>query len=350
MNEPRHDALTLGRGLRIVKVRLVQNTGEVEEYDFSRAAATVLKGPRNSSKTTTLKVINYCLGGRRSIAQAVSAPVEEKYSAFFVTIAINGEVHELKRDSAYGTRGRVLIDNDIDLSAEGLSEWLLPKLAWPALRIPQGTNPSTATSLTPLTFRSLLRHIYRREDSWTEFAFKEEEYLRRAAISLFLGFAPSRYETVEYELGKARRALTSAEAVYSDVLSSTADAVQALTTQLSLPSIIDSDSLGAVETELRNHLAAAQAERDDLTATAANAADHEEQTRTPGFNASLPNEFERASAQAASSAESVANLSRIVSEYVQSRDFIQADMARLNRLIDATDAFEEVPVKLCPVL
>lgn len=54
--------LQLGEGLRILNVRLFLQTGEVEQYDFSAAATTTLVGPRNSSKTTTLKVINYCLG------------------------------------------------------------------------------------------------------------------------------------------------------------------------------------------------------------------------------------------------------------------------------------------------
>lgn len=348
MNEIKSNPLNLGRGLRIVEVKLVQNTGEIERYDFSRAAATVLKGPRNSSKTTTLQVINYCLGGRRNIAQAISAPVEEKYAAFVVKVSINGHLHELRRESAYGSRGRIFVNDDVNMAAEELSDWLLSRLGWPSLAIPQGTNPATATSLTPLTFRSLIRHIYRREDSWTEFAYKEEEYLRRAVISLFLGFAPSRYESVEYELGRARHGLASAEAVYADVLNSTTDAVEALTAQLGLPPISDPDSLGTVEAELRGRLEAAQTEREDLTTTAAQAAAREDVSDTPGLNSQLPGEFERASAESASAAELVANLSRVVSEYIHSQSLVQADMARLRRLMDATDVFDEVPVKVCP--
>ena len=73
--------LHLGRGLRVLKVEMVQQSGEVEEYDFSQAAMTILTGPRNSSKTTTLKVIDYCFGGRGSVAEDLGAAIDEKWGS-----------------------------------------------------------------------------------------------------------------------------------------------------------------------------------------------------------------------------------------------------------------------------
>jgi hypothetical protein len=336
-----------GPGLRILNARLFLRTGEIEEYSFRQAAMTVLVGARNTSKTTTLKVINYCLGDHRSVAQSIGSAIDEKYTAFAIEIGINGVRHILRRDSSYGNRGRVQIDNDITLDADDLSAWLLGQLGWPQLTIPLGINPSTATSLVSLSFRSCLRHIYRREDSWTEFAYKEEEYLRRAVISLFLGFAPARYETADYEIGRARHRLSSADAVYRDVLASTSEAVGALTTQLNIPLVLDADSLMDVEIELRHRLEAAQSERDSLTETAAQAVGSSAES-PPGFDPLLPGKLQMASAEAAAAAQLVASLERLIGEHGQSRYFVRADILRLGRLIDASDAFEAIPVTLCP--
>ncbi len=65
-------------------------------------------------------------------------------------------------------------------------------LGWQGdLTIPLGLGQATRN--VTLTFRALLRHIYRRADSWTTWAHREEEYLRRAVLAFFLGVAESVY-------------------------------------------------------------------------------------------------------------------------------------------------------------
>ena len=338
--------LRLGRGLRVLNVGMVQQSGEVEEYDFSHAAMTVLTGPRNSSKTTTLKVIDFCFGGRGSVAEELGAAIDEKYAALSVNIAIDGVHYRLLREFEHGRRGRVKIDDDTDLLVGEVSEWLLGKLGWPSLSIPLGRNAITATQQTPLTFRSALRHIYRREDSWTDFAAKEQEYLRRAVVSLFLGFAPQRYETADYDLGQAQREIAAAEAVFRDVLTSTDESVRAVVSQLGLPPVLNSDSLGGVRAELMQRLAAVRSQRDSITDSAALAAQSAD--GMPGFDPDLPARLEHASAQAAGAAEEAASLRLVVAEHERSRSLVASDIARLHRLVDAVDIFDELPVRICP--
>jgi hypothetical protein len=338
--------LRLGRGLRVANVELVQKTGELERFDLSQAAMTILTGPRNSSKTTTIKVIDYCLGGRGSVIEDLGAPIDEKYAALSIEIAVDGERHRLTREFGFGQRGVVQIDDEGGIPVAQMSDWLLGKLGWPRLSIPLGRNASTATQQTPLSFRSALRHMYRREDSWTEFASKEQEYLRRAVVSLFLGFAPQRYETTEYELGKAQRQLAAAEAVLRDVLASTDEATRAVVHQLGLPPVVDVDSLQGVRDEVDRRLATAQSERDMLAAAAAQARRSDE--AAPGLDPQLPMQLEQAATQAAFAAERVASLTQVVEEHQRSMTLVAADLERFGRLTDAIDTFDEVPVRICP--
>jgi hypothetical protein len=337
--------LRLGHGLRVLNVELVQKTGRLERFDLSQAAMTILTGPRNSSKTTTLKVIDYCLGGRGSVAEDLGAPIDEKYAALSIEIAIDGERHRLTREFGFGQRGVVQI-NDAGVPVAQMSDWLLGKLGWPRLSIPLGRIASTATQQTPLSFRSALRHMYRREDAWTEFASKEQEYLRRAVVSLFLGFAPQRYETTDYELGKAQRQLAAAEAVLRDVLASTDEATRAVVHQLGLPQVVDIDSLQGVRDEVDRRLTAAQAERDAVAATASRARQSDE--TAPGLDPELPTQLEHAATQAAVAAERAASLTHVVDEHQRSMMLVAADLERFGRLTDAIDAFDEVPVRMCP--
>jgi hypothetical protein len=347
MTESAHSGiLQRGRGLRILSARLIQNTGEIEEYNLANAAMTIITGPRNSSKTTTLKVIDYCLGNRDSVAEALGAPIEDKYIGVGIDIAVDGREYRLRRTFDRGQRGRISIDDQVDISAQEFSAWLLEKLAWPQLTIPLGRNALTATQQVPLSFRNMFRHIYRREDSWTEFAVKEQEFLRRAVISLFLGFAQIRYETADYELGQAQRKLAAAEAVYREVLESTDESIQALVRQLGLPPIMGDEGLGAVRQQLTVRVMTAQAERDSLAASATQAVQPTDQV--PGLDPTLPQQLEKASAEAAAAAEQVAGLQQVLTEHERSRALVEADVSRLHRLIDAVDIFDELPVRICP--
>lgn len=337
--------LRLARGLRILGVELIENTGVVDTYDFSKAPVTVIVGEPNSSKTTTLKVIDYCLGKEKSPAGALGSAIEEKYSAVAITIAINGDKHRLARDFAQGLKSKVTIDDDLPIDVSDLSPWLLGQLGWPLLEVPLGRNPLTATRKVPLTFRSPLRHMYRREDSWTEFATKEQQFLRSAVISLFLGFAPNRYETAEFELGEAQRALAAAQAVHRDVAESAHTVVGDLSKQLGLPPILDAASIDRVREELAAKLAQVEGQREGISELARQAVDGD---GPPGLDRELPARLTAASQQVDRTTSRTSQLALLLEEYRASRLTARGEIERLQRLSDSVNVFGELPVRLCP--
>ena len=289
------------RGLRILQVDLVLESGEVETFDFAQSALTVITGPRNSSKTTTLKVIDYCLGDNDSPRRALGPAIEERYQAVGIDIVIDGVRHRLTRQFSHDMRTKVVVDGET-VPATEVSDWLLQRLGWPSVNLPQGGNPLATRQQTSLSFRGLLRHIYRREDSWTEFAHREEELLRRAAVSLFLGFAPQRYASADYALEQAARALAVAQAVHREAVDSRQITIRTLTQQLNLPSISDLESLDAARTELSAELITAIALRDRITA-AAEAAARQADTEV-GVDHTLPRQLGRTSERVARGAVS----------------------------------------------
>lgn len=183
--------LASDRGIRISKVRLVHQSGEFDEYSFASGMLNILYGVRNSSKSTTLRVIDYCLGDRDNPVGALGAAIADEYVEVATELRIDGRPYTLSRALTHGRMSKVNL-NGVEIPASSFSDWVLGELGWPNLHIPLGLNPATAAQLTPLSFRSALRHVHRNEDSWISFANKEQEFTRRAVVSQLLGFARTR--------------------------------------------------------------------------------------------------------------------------------------------------------------
>jgi len=337
--------LSLGRGLRILRIELVLESGEVEAFDLGRSPVTFITGERNSSKTTTLKVVDFCFGGRKSAERALGPAVTSAYQAVAVEITTNGVRHRLVREFRHGSKTKIRIDGQPHEISE-ISDWVLGALGWPVLHIPLGVNPSTATQETPLGFRALLRHIYRREASWTEFASQEEEFLRRAVVSLFLGFAPQRYESATFELGQAVRTLGQAEATHREALEGTHRTVSQLTRELNLPSIMDANGLtnarGLLELQLRTTVAT----RDAITKSAESAALSAD--AEAGADSEVPARLQELSLDVEEGSHRLAQLRVVLSEHRKSAETVDGEIQRLARLRDSVGVFEQIPVRVCP--
>lgn len=88
--------------------------------------------------------------------------------------------------------------------AKEFQHWLFEKLGIPLLHFPKG-NPMSGQTWPGLSFRMLLRHIYRRQGFGTDLADRQPEAEQLACILQFAGLAEhvfsEHYGTlVEYKL------------------------------------------------------------------------------------------------------------------------------------------------------
>ncbi|MFO6453393.1 MULTISPECIES: hypothetical protein [unclassified Aeromicrobium] len=337
--------LNLGRGLRILHIELILDSGEVESFDLGQSPITFITGERNSSKTTTLKVVDFCFGNRKTAETVLGVAVARDYQAVAIEIATNGTRHRLVREFKHGLKTKVLIDGEPYELAD-VSEWVLSTLGWPVLQIPLGVNPATATKEHPLSFRDLLRHIYRRETSWAEFASKEEEFLRRGVVSLFLGFAPQRYESATFELGQASRTLARAEAAHREAVESTQKTVSGLTRQLNLPPVIDTSSLTRARDLLEGELRIAVETRDAITRSAESAAHRAD--LEAGARTDTAERLEELALEIEAGGQRLGQLRFVLAEHGRSVENVQGEIHRLLRLRDSVDVFDQLPVRVCP--
>ncbi|WP_327372366.1 hypothetical protein [Streptomyces sp. NBC_01217] len=346
MSEPR----TSERGLRIEKVSLVHHSGELDEYAFESGKLNILTGVRNSSKTTTLKVIDYCLGDRGSPADALKGAVASEHVEVSTDLRVDGRPYKLTRYFTHGRMGKIGINGD-EIAAADFSDWILNELGWPNLLIPKGLHPTSATEQTPLSFRNTLRHFYRNEDSWTSFADKEQEFTRRAVVSQLLGFARSRTAQAnrDFDLARAKRRLNEAEAVDREVRESTLQAVTAISQNLGLPLVRSTEEVAGARRELRRELDAVYERRRLLTDEIQGLTAGTPVAGSPaGYDPSLTDTYSNVTNRLRQATEEMANLGHLLEEHQRSARTVTAEVSRMERLATSIEVFDTLPVRLCP--
>jgi hypothetical protein len=164
-----HSYLSIGR----IERRFT--TGNTEELDF-KPGVNVLVGPPNTGKTKWLETLDFLLGdaGENPFEGAEETGLPEKYDAAAAELIIGGErVRVERRWRESGTKTKIFVGDDT-MGASDFQHWLMEKLAIPVLRYPKG-NPMSGQTWPELSFRSLLRHIYRRQRLWGDIADKQPD-------------------------------------------------------------------------------------------------------------------------------------------------------------------------------
>lgn len=178
-----HPKLSIGQVVR------VQATGVREELSFF-PGVNVLVGRPNTGKTKWLQTIDYLLGdsGENPFAGPDESGLAAKYISASVELIFDGRsIHIERRWHEPGARTKIFVDGR-SMSGPEFQGWLLSELKIPALNFPKG-NPMSGQTWPELSFRMLLRHVYRQQRFWTDIADKQPDGEQLACLMQFLGLA-----------------------------------------------------------------------------------------------------------------------------------------------------------------
>lgn len=201
----------MSKKIFIKQLSRVTTLDEVETLEFE-IGVNLITGLSNSGKTVWLKMLDFLLGDSSSVENALDNEdisgiiLSEKYKSLYAIIEIDTVEYLIERRwKEYGLKSKTLVDGKAYDSAE-FSSFILEKLNIPTLRFAKG-NPYIEGNQFSLTFRILLRHIYRQERFWNDLADQQPYSEQHAAISQFLGiaekmFAPAFTEIVELQKQK----------------------------------------------------------------------------------------------------------------------------------------------------
>ncbi len=168
-------------------------TGNVEALTFT-TGVNVLVGRPNTGKTKWLQTLDFLLGdtGQNPYELIDAEGLAEKYDAAAATFCIGDEIHRIERRwREAGSKGKVFVDDE-GMLAKDFQHWLMEKLDIPLVNFPKG-NPMSGQTWPELSFRTLLRHIFRQQRFWGGLVDQQTENEQHASLLLFLGLAEKIY-------------------------------------------------------------------------------------------------------------------------------------------------------------
>jgi hypothetical protein len=164
-------------------------TGNTETLHFD-LGVNVLVGRPNTGKTKWLETLDYLLGdsGSSPFEGHADEPLSDKYDAAGVELFIGEErLYVERRWKEGGAKNKIFV-NDAAFTPPDFQRLLLEKLDIPILNFPKG-NPMSGQTWPELSFRTLLRHIYRRQRFWGDIADLQPQGEQHASLLQFLGLA-----------------------------------------------------------------------------------------------------------------------------------------------------------------
>ena len=161
-------------------------------------------------------MIDYLLGDTDSALKALGSNLSEKYRSIHAFVEIDGDIHTFERRwKEPSLRSKIIIDDDAVSPAE-FSSNLLELLSIPEVHYPKG-DPYSPNTWPTLSWKQLMRHIYRRQVFWGDIADRQYDDDQHACLTLFLGAAEFLYseQYAKYvELNKRRIVLEQAKDQY----------------------------------------------------------------------------------------------------------------------------------------
>jgi hypothetical protein len=148
----------------------------------------VIVGPHNSGKSKWFRMLDYLLGNENKPEEVFGEDLVEKYNSTRGVFEIGGEELVVERRwNEPGVRTKAFINGESTAIRE-LWGLLMERLEIPTINYPQG-DPYSPRAWPELNWRSLFRHVYRRQAFWGDFADQQPASEQHACLLQFLGIA-----------------------------------------------------------------------------------------------------------------------------------------------------------------
>lgn len=226
-------------GGRTVIVNELLRTPESGPEDHLKLTpgVNVLVGPPNTGKTKWLQMLDFIFGNDEDAASVFGEDVARKYTSVHTRMTVAGETWEVERGWESGTPKNRVVVNGESTNVRNFLHRLLEQLSIPVLHYPQG-NPYGQRSWPELGWRSLYRHMYRRQLLWSDIADKQPESEQHACLVQFTGLAKQLFSAEYGELVSLEKRIIALQAQKEQFLSVLAEISE---------NVLSSDGIGDEE-------------------------------------------------------------------------------------------------------
>lgn len=321
--------------------RWVVGTAEPEFLEFV-PGINVIVGAPNSGKTGWLKTIDYCFGDRDGPTESLGATLAAKYERAALLLRVGEDSIRLERAWGAGAiRSRVRIGSD-SVPDRDFSEHFLEILGVPPVKFPLG-NPYNETQWREVSWRMMLRHLYRGEFFWTDFADQQRPQEQAASVLQLLGLAEASFPESALQLIALRRQAQNVAGKIDQLEETFRTLASALMTQpTGLQGAVGTvqqadESLGAEIQRLSER-------RAEVLAATRDSAGHD----MDGYEEAVVY-WRNANADVRAIEARITETQERTNELVRYRDSISAELLRAQRSRGALATFGSMRVTHCPV-
>lgn len=332
-----------GRYLSIGRLARRFSNGETEALKF-QPGVNLLIGPPNTGKTKWLQMLDYLVGDPSSFESTFDEQLFAKYDSISAELLVGEETLLVERRwKEPGSKTKVFVGGE-GLPARDFQHLLLEKLGIPLVHFPRG-NPFSGQTWPELSFRMLLRHIYRQQRFWGGIADQQIEAEQHACLLQFLGLAEHLYTEKYGQLVGMKLAVERLKARREQYGSTLSELAGDLLTVEGFDQSVNAEVVRQAEEridtrlrELRDHRIATLVEGRNRAVANQNRGRIEALSER---RATLIVGREEQFRQAKATAERLEEMQRY-------RDDLKNELARLHRADDAVSLFADLKITHCP--
>ncbi len=309
----------------------------------------VIVGPPNTGKTKWLQMLDYVLGNDGPPVDTIGEDIAEKYDTITAHLVVAGAELEIQRRwKEPGTKGKIFKNGEPLVVREFLHD-LMGRLNIPVLHYPQG-NPIGLRTWPELGWRSLYRHMYRRQNMWSDIADKQPENEQHASILQFMGLAEKLFSEEYEKLIEKQKKIIELQGSKDQYMRILTDVSKQLLTADELGVGLCPQSVDAARQRTLAEISALNEQREHLLATLTKSLT-EQQSNSTNTSVSIDYLAERLSQLQVRQDEILSAQKRTstrLSEMTAYRASIQEELGRLERAQKAGVVLADLKITHCP--
>jgi DNA repair ATPase RecN len=324
--------------------RLARGYGKTEESLEFAAGVNVLVGQPNAGKTKWLATLDFLMGDNSTVEKALGEVVAEKYQWARAELLIGGEAHVIERNWKDGARTKTLLDGK-SLAGDEFSAEILGLLGMPRVRIPKG-NPYSGQTWPNLSWRMILRHLYRHEKSWVDLAANQPEPEQMAVLFMLIGAAASVYSKEYEELVQQQRSSTTLAAQKETFDATLQVLLKELVSVERVAAGFTKETLAQAVLQAEQELASREKARNEALGAIRGQASRA--SESPDAASRAIEELEQAQRSHGELESELGNGSRRLTEVKRNIRGLQQELGRLERAQGAGELLADLRVSHCP--
>ena len=336
----------MGEKKTITITDAVRHSGTEEDRIEFKPGVNTLVGLPNTGKSKWMETIDFLLGDAITAEQRETDDIFVKFDSARLTATIGGDNYEVERKwKEKGSLGKVFV-NGQTLALEEYQSLLLKQLGIAPFHYPQG-NPYGPRSWPELGWRSLVRHMYRRQRMWSDLADKQPVSEQHACLLQFLGIAERTFSSDLESLIDKQKQITTMEAQRRNFIETLQEISRELTDTEELSVALTPQSLSEADDRLAKEEDQLRADRARLLADLAT----EVAANSPAVSNGMEDLTERLVSLEAEKGSGFAALQRVLErkgELDEYRRVLSQELKRLERAVEAGNAFADLKVTHCP--